>query len=93
MGSLDMQVEVYFHLPLASNSDEATKILYEVAATSRFILLNKGVVVNALEAMTETQPLIKYTVKAYVIDTRYESAFKSDVTSRANRLLSEHKLR
>ncbi len=93
MGSLDMQVEVYFHLPLSSSSDEVSKILYEVASTSRFILLNKGVIVNALESMTEVAPLLKYTVKAYVIDTRYESAFKSDVTTRSNRLLSDHKLR
>ena len=89
MGSLDMQVEIYFHLPLSSDCEEVRTILYEVGATSRFILLNKKVVINTIEIMTEKGPVIKYTVKGYVIDTRYESAFKTDVTTRANKILFE----
>jgi small-conductance mechanosensitive channel len=93
MGSLDMQVEIYFHMPITSDSNEVEKILYEVTSTSRFVHLKKKVVVNAIELLTENKLFIKYTVKAYIVDTHFESSFKADVTNRANKLFIENKLR
>jgi len=88
-GKLDMQVETYFHLPVNSGSNEVTKILYEVAATSRFVLLKKKISINAIEALAENERFLKYIVKAYVIDTRFESRFKTDITTRSYALLNQ----
>ena len=92
-GILDMQVEIYFHLPITSDSKKVETILYEVASTSRFVLLKKKVIVNVIELITENQLFSKFIVKAYIVDTHFESSVKADVTSRSNKLLIENKLR
>jgi hypothetical protein len=91
MGSLDMQVETYFYFPLMTNIEEVSNVLYEVASTSRFVLLNKKVVVNVLEVISENKVFLKFTVKAYIVDTLYESGFKTDLTKRSNILLERYR--
>jgi small-conductance mechanosensitive channel len=93
MGSLDMQVEVYFHLPIQSDFEKVKNILYEVASSSRFVYLKKNVIINSIEMITENQTIMKYIVKAYIIDTHFESAFKTDITNRSNELLLRANLR
>jgi hypothetical protein len=79
---LDCQVAIELYLPIDVDIRYAKKIAYEAAATSRFVYLNKPIVVM-VQDMYDKGFLTKLKVKAYVLDTRYEFAFASDVSERA----------
>lgn len=81
-GALDCQVVIELHLPIDVDLRRAKKLAYEAAATSRFVYLNKPIVVMVSD-MYDKGFLTKLKVKAYVLDTRYEFAFASDVSERA----------
>lgn len=81
-GALDCQVAIELYLPMGVDLRLAKKIAYEAAATSRFVYLDKPIVVM-VQDMYDKGFLTKLKVKAYVLDTRYEFAFSSDVTERA----------
>ncbi|MFT5365398.1 MAG: small-conductance mechanosensitive channel [Candidatus Latescibacterota bacterium] len=81
-GALDCQVAIELYLPFDVDIRYAKKIAYEAAATSRFVYLNKPIVVM-VQDMYDKGFLTKLKVKAYVLDTRYEFAFASDVSERA----------
>lgn len=61
---------------------KAKAIAYSAAANSRYVYLDKPIVVHVKDEFKETF-LTHLKVKAYVIDTRYEFAFASDVTETA----------
>ena len=81
-GALDCQVVVELHLPIDVDLRHAKKLAYEAAATSRFVYLNKPIVVMVSD-IYDKGFLTKLKVKAYVLDTRFEFAFASDVAERA----------
>ncbi|MGA1196558.1 MAG: mechanosensitive ion channel family protein [Candidatus Latescibacterota bacterium] len=81
-GALDCQVVIELYLPPTVDLRVAKKLAYEAAVTSRFVYLNKPVVVMVQDAYDKGF-LTKLKVKAYVLDTRYEFAFASDVSERA----------
>ncbi len=81
-GALDCQVVIELYLPPTVDLRVAKKLAYEAAVTSRFVYLNKPVVVMVQDAYDKGF-LTKLKVKAYVLDTRYEFAFSSDVSERA----------
>ena len=81
-GALFCQVVVNLYLPGWADVLEAKAIAYEAAANSNYVYLEKPIVVNIKDVFKETF-LTQLVVKAYVIDTRYEFAFASDVTETA----------
>ena len=81
-GALDCQVVVDLYLPGWTDVMRAKAIAYSAAANSRYVYLDKPIVVNVRDEFKETF-LTHLKVKAYVIDTRYEFAFASDVTETA----------
>jgi len=81
-GALDCQVVIELYLPPHVDLLKAKKLAYEAAATSRFAYLSKPIAVMVQDAYDKGF-LTKLKVKAYVLDTRYEFAFASDVTERA----------
>lgn len=87
-GALDCQVVVELFLPPHVDLKLAKKLVYEAAATSRFVYLKKPIVVMIQDAYDKGF-LTKLKVKAYVLDTRYEFAFASDVTERAKAVFVE----
>jgi small-conductance mechanosensitive channel len=87
-GALDCQVVIEFFLPATVDISRAKKIAYEAAATSRFVFLNKPILVMVQDAFDKAF-LTKLKVKAYVLDTRYEFAFASDVSERAKSSFQE----
>jgi len=54
----------------------------EAAASSKYVYLNKPIVVLVADVFKETF-LTRVRVKAYVLDPRLEMVFQSDVTERA----------
>ncbi len=81
-GALDCQVVVDLFLPGWVDVIKAKDIAYSAAANSKYVYLEKPIVVNIKDEFKETF-LTQLKVKAYVLDTRYEFAFASDVTETA----------
>lgn len=87
-GALDCQVGIDFTLPPEVDTRRVRSILYETAATSPYVFLQKPIVVVFRDAYDHA-PLLKAKVKAYVFDNRQENAFASDITERGKRALLE----
>ncbi len=81
-GSLDCQVVVELFLPGWVDVTRAKAIAFSAAANSKYVYLEKPIVVNIRDEFRETF-LTQLTVKAYVLDTRYEFALASDITETA----------
>lgn len=81
-GALDCQVVTDLYLPGWVDVAKAKRIAYNAAANSEFVFLDKPIVVLVKDEFKETF-LTHLVVKAYVIDTRYEPRFASDVTEMA----------
>ncbi len=81
-GALDMQVKIDFYIGVADDVMRAKEIVTEAALTSRYVHLPKPVVVLVGQVVEHTFMATRLRLRAYVLDTRYESAFISDVTLR-----------
>lgn len=81
-GEIDMQVNIPFYISLDQDILLARNIIQESAASSRYIHLPKPVVVLVNQEIEDRYFAIKLTLKAYVLDTKYEKLFETDVTLR-----------
>lgn len=81
-GALDCQVVIELYVPGWADVMKAKEIAYSAAANSKYVFLDKPIVVNVKDVFKETF-LTELKVKAYVLDTRYEFVFASDVTETA----------
>ena len=70
---------------------KAKEIAYSAAANSKYVYLDKPIVVIVKDDFRETF-LTLLKVKAYVLDTRYEFLFASDVTETAKTEFLRHGL-
>lgn len=81
-GELNCQVVTDLYLPGWVDEARAKRIAFEAAASSKYVYLNKPIVVLVKDEFKETF-LTHLKVKAYVLDPRFEFVFQSDVTERA----------
>ena len=81
-GELNCQVVTDLFLPGWADEAKAKQIAYGAAAGSKYVFLNKPIVVLVSDVF-ETTFLTRVRVKAYVLDPRLEFLFQSDVTERA----------
>jgi small-conductance mechanosensitive channel len=91
-GQLEMQTEANFYIGMDQDVQLARDLLRESAATSRYIYLPKPI-----DVLVNQQPLdgciaIKMKVKAYVLDTKFEKDFQTDVTLRAHHAFRDHNI-
>ncbi|MBY0517308.1 MAG: mechanosensitive ion channel family protein [Bacteriovoracaceae bacterium] len=86
-GELDMMIEVNFHLAIDSDLKRARSILYETAATSKYVFLKKPIAIVLNEIEMANRLTMQVRVKAYVIDVRFEKAFQTDILLRGNEAL------
>ena len=78
--ALDCQVVAEIYLPADIDIEMVKRIAYKAAISSRYVYLQKPVVINAKNEIYEKNFVIKLRVKAYVLDIRYEFPFQSDMT-------------
>jgi small-conductance mechanosensitive channel len=83
-----------FHFYIGCNEDfgAARRVVYEAAASSRYVYLNQpiGVVIREAPVPDGAERFaIRLSVKAYVLDGRYETAFGTDIHVRVKRSFSE----
>jgi small-conductance mechanosensitive channel len=83
-GELNCQVVTDLYLPGWVDEVESKKIAFDAAASSKYVYLNKPIVVLVKDKFEDTF-LTHLKVKAYVLDPRYEFLFMSDVTERARK--------
>ena len=92
-GELDMMVVMDFYIALTEDFELAKRIIYEACTTSKYVFLEKPVRVEIAEEVKNVAFCTQLRCKAYVIDTRYEKAFVTDVTERVKRAFREHKIK
>jgi hypothetical protein len=90
-GELNLQVVTDLYLPGWVDVALAKRIAYAAAANSKYVYLDKPIVVICKDEVNETF-LLHLKVKAYVLDTRYEFLLMSDVTEAAKAEFLRHGL-
>jgi small-conductance mechanosensitive channel len=89
-GALDMMVVNHFHVSIFEDLDRVRNLLHEVVISSRFVYLEKAVSITFEEIPVSNNFVIKVSVKAYVLDVKYEKAFLTDITNRGSKVLREN---
>lgn len=79
-GEENCQVVAEIYLPLSIDTEAVRSIATESAQVSKYIFLNKPITVLFYNEVMEGRSFLKMRLKAYVMDTRYEFAFKSEMT-------------
>ncbi len=92
-GVLDMQVDVDFHIGVDQDARLAQDLLREATITSCYAYLPKPIVVDVSQVLAENYVALLLRLKAYVLDTRYEKAFETDVTLRVLDAFAENGIR
>lgn len=91
-GALDMQVVIPFHVGLDQDIILARELIQECASSSRYIHLPKPVVVLVQQTITDNYLAIKLTCKVYVVDTKFEKLFETDITLRVMSEFRKHNI-
>lgn len=86
-GELNCQVVAEIYLPIDVDTAKVRKIATEAAQVSKYVYLQKPIVVLFFNEVKERRSYLKMRLKAYVLHTRFELAFKSDMTEIAIREL------
>ncbi len=79
-GELNCQVVAEIYLPITVDVDKVRKIAFEAAKISKYVYLAKPIYVLFVNVVDKGRIMYKMRLKAYVFDTRYEFAFKSEMT-------------
>lgn len=91
-GEANCQVVAEIYLPITVDTNKIRQMAIEAAQVSKYIYLNKPIAVLFFNEVKERRSYLKMRLKAYVVDIRYEFAFKSDMTEIVMRELIEGKL-
>ena len=92
-GALDMQVVMDFHIGVDQDVLLAREVVSEAAVSSRYIYLPKPVVVLVDQCVSDNLVSVRLRLKAYVLDTKYEKAFVTDVNLRVMQAFRRHVIR
>jgi small-conductance mechanosensitive channel len=84
-----MQVVMDFYVGMDQDIPRAREIVSEAALSSRYVHLPKPVVVLVNQIMQENLIAVRFRLKAYVMDKRYEKAFETDVNLRVMQAFRE----
>ena len=85
-GVPDCQVVTDLFLPADTDPDVASKIGFEAAICSPFLLARKPVVILTTQVF-DRRVCLRLRIKCYVYDHRFEPRIQSDITARASREL------
>jgi small-conductance mechanosensitive channel len=95
-GALHQMCVFPFYVGCNENIAVAKRIIYEATASSRYVYLDKPITIVVREGAVPDGAerfAIGVTVKAYVFDGRYETAFGTDVTERVKRAFAKQGIR
>jgi small-conductance mechanosensitive channel len=89
-GTLNMMVTMRFHISVTEDFQKAKRLVYEACVTSKYVFLEKPVVMRVEEVVRSASFATVIKCRAYVIDTRFEKRFATDVTERVKRVFKKH---
>ncbi len=89
-GALDMQVVIDFHIGLDQDVRLARDLIREAAITSRYVYLPKSIVVLITQVIVQDYIALRLRLKSYVLDTKYEKDFETDVSLGVLDSFAEH---
>ncbi len=89
-GELDMQIIVEFHIGTDQDVHKAKELVHEAAVTSRYIHLPKPIKVLVSQVIVDNYVALRLSLKAYVLDTKLEKDFETDVTLRVLEAFDEN---
>lgn len=91
-GALDQMCVFEFYVGSNEDFEAAKELVYDAAAASMYVYLRKPIRVLVREGPLPSGEhfAICITVKAYVFDGRFETAFGTDVTERVQRAFRDH---
>lgn len=92
-GSLEMQVAMEFHVGVDQDVRLAVDLVREACLTSPYVSLSRDVPVYAKQIIASGQVAVVLRARPYVLDTRYEEAFWSEVHLRVLETFREHDIR
>lgn len=81
-GALDMMVVVDIHTALTVDVEKVRSLLYEIAVTSRFAYLKKPISIVVSEVAIADRLALKFSIKVYVLDVKYEKSLQTDLVTR-----------
>ncbi|WP_321317601.1 mechanosensitive ion channel domain-containing protein [Labilibaculum sp.] len=79
-GETNCQVVAEIYLPITIDTHQVRKIAMEVAQVSKYVYLAKPIAVIFVNDIKHDKLCYKMRLKAYVMDIRFEFAFKSELT-------------
>jgi len=91
-GVLDMQIMVDFYVGIDQDAVTAREIIEEVAANTRFVYLPKPIKVIVAQTVIDNCVALRLRLKAYILDTKYEKDFETDVTLHVMKLFKKHRI-
>lgn len=81
-GALDEMIVVDIDIPASSDHRLAAALAREATCCSPFVFLKKPISVITSTRFDYGHHLVRLTIKAYVLDVRFERRFASDITQR-----------
>jgi MscS family membrane protein len=91
-GETNCQVVAEIYLPITIDTHQVRKIAMEVAKVSNYVYLAKPIAVIFVNDIKYDKLCYKMRLKAYVMDIRFEFAFKSELTENVIKELLECKI-
>ncbi len=78
-GALEMQVPMDFYIGIDQDVRLPSAIILEACLTSRYVFLERDVPVLAKQVLLNDIVALHLKARPYVLDTKYEKAFETDV--------------
>ncbi|MFP4601256.1 MAG: mechanosensitive ion channel family protein, partial [Persicimonas sp.] len=91
-GELPMMVEAEFYIAVSSDADLAHDLVYRACVTSRYIDLDQKVSMRMREGEFGAAFATVVKCKAWIIDSRFEELYLSDVTCRVKHAFNKHRI-
>ena len=92
-GALDMQIVIDFFVAPDADVAKAKRIVDEAVKTSKYVYLQKPVVILVNDVVEANYFATRLRAKAYVLDIKYEKLFESDVTERVKQAFKAAQIR
>ena len=89
-GALDCQVVAEVYISANSDLTKARRLAYLAAATSKYVFMQKPIVIGTVSEVIKNQLYMKFRIKAYVLDIRYEFPLQTDMAERTIQAWKDH---
>lgn len=92
-GALEMQVAMDFYIGVDQDVRAAQSIVQEACLTSRYVFLGQPVPVLVKQVLLQGVVALQLKARPYVLDTKYEKAFETDVHIRVSEAFTRRGVR